>query len=46
MSELIVPSVGDQAPPATALDARGEPVAFDSFWREGPVVLVFLRHWG
>ena len=40
------PKPGDRAPGATVLDARGNPVSLESFWRSGPVVLVFLRHWG
>jgi hypothetical protein len=46
MTDLIPPQPGDRAPAASALDARGEPVALETFWRDGPAVLVFLRHWG
>lgn len=40
------PVPGEPAPAASALDAAGEPVPLERFWRGGPVVLVFLRHWG
>jgi hypothetical protein len=28
------------------LDTAGEPVRAGDLWRDGPVVLVFLRHFG
>jgi hypothetical protein len=30
----------------TVLDTEGRVVALDSFWKEQPVVLVFVRHYG
>jgi peroxiredoxin len=40
------PAVGDPAPDVTALDATGREVTLSSFWRERPIVAVFLRHYG
>ena len=31
---------------ATALDEAGHAVRLGELWREGPVVLAFLRHFG
>src|SRR5262245_16265907 len=38
--------VGDKAPNATVLDAQGTPVELEDTWRDGPVLLTFLRHFG
>ena len=38
--------VGDKAPDSTLLDSRGEQVTLSSLWRERPLVVVFLRHFG
>ena len=38
--------VGDQAPDATLRDAHGDEVTLSSLWRQRPLVLVFLRHFG
>jgi hypothetical protein len=46
MADLQAPKPGDRAPAGVALDAAGDPVPFEQFWRDGPAVLVFLRHWG
>jgi hypothetical protein len=46
VTDLKPPQPGEHAPSATALDAAGEPVPLEQFWRDGPAVLVFLRHWG
>jgi peroxiredoxin len=40
------PQAGDPAPDATLLDSEGHGVQLSSFWRERPVVLVFLRYFG
>ncbi len=36
----------DDFPTATVLGLDGEAVRVDGFWREGPAVLIFLRHFG
>jgi peroxiredoxin len=38
--------VGDTAPAATVLDVDGHPVDLNSLWPHGPVLVVFLRHFG
>ncbi|MFN2589387.1 MAG: hypothetical protein ABR518_01280 [Actinomycetota bacterium] len=40
------PDVGERAPSVTVLDGRGRRRRLASFWKSGPVVLVFLRHYG
>jgi hypothetical protein len=37
---------GDAAPPGTALDVDGQPVALEALWANGPTLLTFLRHYG
>jgi peroxiredoxin len=37
---------GDAAPDYKVFDASGREVALADLWREGPVVLAFLRHFG
>jgi hypothetical protein len=32
--------------PLSALDERAEPVVLGTLWRERPVVLAFVRHFG
>ncbi len=39
-------SLGDQAPAAVVLDPDGGPVELASLWPHGPVLVVFLRHFG
>jgi peroxiredoxin len=38
--------VGAQAPDITLRDEDGNEVALAAYWRERPVVLVFIRHFG
>ncbi len=38
--------VGQRAPDPSVLDAGGREVPLSTFWRERPVVLAFLRHFG
>jgi peroxiredoxin len=37
---------GDAAPDVTFARSGGDDVALSSFWREGPLVVAFLRHFG
>ncbi len=37
---------GLPAPEATVEDAEGRPIRLRDLWKEGPIVLVFLRHLG
>ena len=37
---------GQLAPNAVVLDVDGHPVAFESLWANGPVLLAILRHFG
>ncbi len=37
---------GDRAPDLRLRDSTGEEIALSSLWRERPLVLVFLRHFG
>jgi peroxiredoxin len=46
MAGAKMPMAGNRAPKATVKDTSGNDIALSSFWREGPVVLVFLRHYG
>ncbi|MCO5182909.1 MAG: hypothetical protein M9928_02095 [Anaerolineae bacterium] len=39
-------SVGANAPDGTALNINGEAVEIATLWRDGPVLLTFLRHFG
>jgi len=39
-------NIGDAAPAAIALDVDGRPVELASLWPHGPVLVVFLRHFG
>ncbi len=39
-------AVNDSAPEATLVDQDGRPVKLSDLWREGPLVLFFLRHLG
>ncbi len=40
------PNAEADAPDATLTGTDGQPVALSDFWRRGPVLLVFLRHFG
>ena len=40
------PAVGASAPDAEALLSDGNPARLSGLWRDGPVALVFLRHFG
>jgi peroxiredoxin len=43
---VTLPGVGDPAPDVVLRDATGGEITLSSFWRDRPVVAVFLRHWG
>jgi peroxiredoxin len=38
--------LGDKAPDVVLSDSNGDEVRLSSLWRERPLVLVFLRHFG
>jgi peroxiredoxin len=38
--------IGDKAPDITVSDIHGEPVDIASFWKSGPTLISFLRHFG
>jgi peroxiredoxin len=38
--------VGEPAPDATLLGADEAPLRLSELWSEGPLVLIFLRHFG
>jgi hypothetical protein len=38
--------VGEKAPNSLVLDINGQQVALEEVWRDGPVLLTFLRHFG
>lgn len=38
--------VGDLAPDMTLVDSQGQEVTLSSHWKQGAVLLVFLRHFG
>ena len=38
--------VGERAPDPQVLEGSGREVPLSTFWRERPVVLAFLRHFG
>jgi peroxiredoxin len=40
------PQVGDPAPDATLLDEGERPLRLSELWREAPLLLIFLRHFG
>jgi hypothetical protein len=39
-------SVTESLAPVTVLDTVGAPVVLGSLWKERPVALVFIRHFG
>jgi hypothetical protein len=40
------PARADALADVELLDGSGQPVRLGDLWREGPVVLVWLRHYG
>ncbi len=40
------PKVGDLAPNVTVFDTEGKAVFLADYWRDQPIVLAFLRHFG
>jgi peroxiredoxin len=43
---MAVPAVGSVAPDVELPDAAGQLVRLSSLWREHPLVLLFVRHFG
>ena len=39
-------ALGDAAPDLVLLDAEERPVFLSALWKQGPLALVFLRHFG
>ena len=39
-------AVGDAAPDLVLLDAEERPVSLSALWKQGPLALIFLRHFG
>ena len=39
-------AVGDAAPDLVLLDAEERPVFLSALWKERPLALIFLRHFG
>jgi peroxiredoxin len=37
---------GEHAPELTLTNVHSEPVALSALWRERPILLTFLRHFG
>ena len=37
---------GDSAPDVVLSDSQGQPVPLSDTWRDGPVLLNFIRHFG
>lgn len=37
---------GDQAPDGGCLHKDGQPTRLSEMWRDGPILLTFLRHFG
>jgi peroxiredoxin len=46
LSRVAKPEVGDQAPDVSILKPSGNDVRLSHYWRDGPVLTVFLRHYG
>jgi hypothetical protein len=40
------PEIGERAPDAVVFALDGTPTPLNTLWREQPVALVFLRHYG
>jgi hypothetical protein len=43
---IVKPGVGNRAPDVRLTTPAGEPVDLSIAWRQGPALLVFLRHLG
>ena len=46
ISSPLTPRVGEPAPGFQLCDQDGTVVDASSFWKDGPVAFVFLRHFG
>jgi peroxiredoxin len=44
--EELPPQVGDPAPDLALPDTSGEPRRLSDFWAHGPLLLIFMRHFG
>jgi peroxiredoxin len=44
--EAVPAQMGDPAPDVDLVDQDGEPASLSGFWRDGPAVLFFMRHYG
>lgn len=40
------PQIGDAAPNVAVFDTEGKTVHLAEYWRDQPLVLAFLRHFG
>ena len=40
------PRVSPELAGSVVLDAAGQAIRLDTFWRERPALLIFLRHFG
>jgi len=38
--------IGEKAPNITVSDIHGQPVQLASYWKDGPTLMTFLRHFG
>jgi peroxiredoxin len=38
--------IGDKAPNVAVYDAQGRQVTLAELWKDGPILLTFLRHFG
>lgn len=43
---MSVVQIGDRAPDVIVADTQGHSVTLGDYWREQPIVLAFLRHFG
>lgn len=43
---MSVPQTGAPAPDVIVADTQGNSVALSDYWRDQPIVLAFLRHFG
>jgi peroxiredoxin len=44
--EVLPPQVGDPAPDLVLPDTSGEPRSLSEYWAHGPVLVIFMRHFG
>jgi len=44
--EVLPPQVGDPAPDPTLPDTSGEPRRLSDYWAHGPLLVIFMRHFG